>query len=56
MSYNINDHIGNATGEQGDADDFMRVEYVDPKEDECQECKCSFGIHLVTCSHFTPHR
>jgi len=30
----------------------IEVEYVDPAESECEECKCSFGIHLKTCSKF----
>jgi len=33
-------------------DVFGEVEYVDPKESECPECKCSFGVHLMTCSKF----
>lgn len=35
---------------------FMQVEYIDPKEDQCLECECSFGVHLISCSHFTPRK
>lgn len=31
---------------------FDEIEYVDPKDSECGECGCSFGIHLMSCSHF----
>ena len=31
---------------------FAEIEYVDPKDSECDECGCSFGIHLKTCSRF----
>lgn len=33
------------------ADDLFVTEVADPGP-SCEECKCSFGIHLVTCSHF----
>jgi len=33
---------------------FEKTEYVNPKEGYCTECKCSFGVHLVTCSKFVP--
>lgn len=31
---------------------FEEIEYVDPADSMCEECKCSFGIHLMTCSQF----
>jgi hypothetical protein len=27
-------------------------EYVDPADSMCEECKDSFGVHLMTCSKF----
>lgn len=35
---------------------FDEIEYVDPADDVCEECKCSFGIHLITCSKFKPRK
>lgn len=31
------------------------VEYADPQEGYCAECKSSFGVHLMTCSKFRPN-
>lgn len=31
---------------------FDEIELVDPDKDKCTECKCSFGVHLLTCSKF----
>lgn len=31
------------------------VEYADPQEGYCHECKSSFSVHLMTCSKFRPN-
>ena len=31
---------------------FFEVETSDPGESKCNECGCSYGVHLVTCYQF----
>jgi len=31
--------------------ELFKTEIADPGI-PCEECRCTFGIHLVTCSHF----
>jgi hypothetical protein len=34
---------------------FDDIEYIDPEDSKCDECGCSFDVHLTWCSYFRPH-